>query len=247
MYTQCPECRTAYRISTAQLRMGQGLVMCSKCDTLFDAISSLSDVAFEDHFSDLRTLPTLPLEQALTPPPEPSPAGTSEIAVAPHWNMPPESGSRRARGGWLSGIVLMLAALVFQVVFFEGNNLVQAPELRPWLEDVCGFMSCKLPGFRDPESIEVLEKSLLPIRPRVLEFRLVFVNGSRIPQAFPRLELNLMRFNGVVLARRVFTPQEYFSGNPSPPTRMAVGRPFTVRLEILNPNEKIGGYHFRLL
>ena len=211
MYTQCPECNTAFRISTEQLRMGQGRVQCSKCETVFDAISSLSDIAFEDHFSDLRKLPTLPLEQALPPPIEDQPAAGIGMPPPPNWKAVASDTSEPSRTWWFSGVVLSLLLLFFQLAFFEGGHLVQNPTIRPWLADFCMYARCRLPGFRDPRSIEVLESSLQPIGPDAMEFRAVLVNGSRIGQAFPRIKLDLIKLNGEPLARRVFFPDEYLA------------------------------------
>ncbi|MGH8549126.1 MAG: zinc-ribbon and DUF3426 domain-containing protein, partial [Methylococcales bacterium] len=212
MYTHCPECNTAFRITTVQLRMGQGRVKCSKCGSLFDAISSLSDVAFEDHFSDLRKLPTLPLEQALSPPVDRE--RTEKSATAPHWH---GSRSLLGRRRWLSGIAILFALLITQLSVFEGERLVQHPDFRPWLEDLCAFIDFELPSYRDPGAIEVLERSLEPVGRDALEFRVVLINGSRFQQAFPRLELDLIKLNGTPLARRIFFPEEYFSDQASLP------------------------------
>lgn len=39
--TQCPECSTIYYVSVAQLTVAQGMVCCAKCNTHFNALSSL--------------------------------------------------------------------------------------------------------------------------------------------------------------------------------------------------------------
>ena len=247
MYTQCPECNTAFRISTEQLRMGQGRVQCSKCQTLFDAISSLSDIAFEDHFSDLRKLPTLPLEQALPPPIEDEIAAGNGMTPLPAWNVIPSDTLKTSRTWWLSGVILSLLLLFFQLVFFEGGDFVQNPTMRPWIEEFCVYARCRLPGFRNPRSIEVLESSLQPIGPDTMEFRAVLVNGSRIRQVFPRIKLDLIKLNGEPLARRVFFPEEYLADSSSTQTQMAVRKPVQIRIEIRHPDGKIGGFHFSLI
>src|SRR5947207_2252230 len=37
MYTRCPECQTAFRITIAQLKARDGLVRCGRCDAMFRA------------------------------------------------------------------------------------------------------------------------------------------------------------------------------------------------------------------
>ncbi len=244
MYTHCPECGTAFRITTGQLRMGQGRVQCAKCGTLFDAISSLSDVAFEDHFSDLRKLPTLPMEQALPPPIDRQPQENAGIAIAPQRKQPRASSPR---SGWLPGVAALFALLILQFSVFEGERLAQNPSLRPWLEGFCAYLGCVLPAYRDPAAIEILERSLEPAGPDTLGFRAVMINGSRFQQAFPRLRLDLIKLNGEPLARRIFFADEYFSDEASLQNLMAVGKPFEIRLRIVKPDDEIGGYDFSLM
>ena len=38
MYTQCPECATVYSADAATIARGHGMVRCSHCDALFDAL-----------------------------------------------------------------------------------------------------------------------------------------------------------------------------------------------------------------
>lgn len=217
--------------------MGQGQVMCSKCGSLFDAISFLSDIAFEDSDSEFRNLPILPMEQALAPPGETDSNAEKPVATA----------SWLVRSGWLSGITIMVIGLVVQLTVFEGEQLVQNPDLRSWFEELCALFQCELPSYRDPAAIDVLEQSLEPSEENVLEFRIAMVNASRFQQAFPRIKLDLIRLNGAPLAQRIFFPEEYFPQPPAIPSRMAVGKAFEIRLEIVNPHDQVGGYHFSLI
>jgi predicted Zn finger-like uncharacterized protein len=41
MQTSCPECRTAFRVSQAQLGLRRGLVRCGKCNAVFNAYDTL--------------------------------------------------------------------------------------------------------------------------------------------------------------------------------------------------------------
>lgn len=224
--------------------MGQGKVQCSKCNTLFDAISTLSEIAFENHDTQFRQVPTLPFEQALTPLVAREPEEQTEIAVIP--TIDSHSSSSSTRIGWLLGCTVMIVLLITQITFLEGNHLVQKPSLRPWFEDYCALIKCELPAYQDPSEIDVLEQSLHPLGSEAFEFRLVMVNASQFQQAFPRLRLSLVKFNGDPMAQRVFFPREYFP-NENHPTRMSIGKPFEIRLKLVNPNDKVGGYHFNLI
>lgn len=43
MYTQCPECHSVYRVTSAHLRLAGGEVQCGTCGARFDALDRLSD------------------------------------------------------------------------------------------------------------------------------------------------------------------------------------------------------------
>ena len=61
MFTRCPECRTVFYITAAELRSADGMVICGACDTTFDALASLS----ETRPADARAAaPALPVEAA---------------------------------------------------------------------------------------------------------------------------------------------------------------------------------------
>jgi len=43
MLTRCPHCQTAFRVTTEQLKVRQGKVRCGACQSIFDALDSLTD------------------------------------------------------------------------------------------------------------------------------------------------------------------------------------------------------------
>ncbi|MBX3702894.1 MAG: DUF3426 domain-containing protein [Steroidobacteraceae bacterium] len=47
MYTQCPKCRTVFRVTAEVLRAAQGEVRCGVCATTFDALANLSEEPFK--------------------------------------------------------------------------------------------------------------------------------------------------------------------------------------------------------
>lgn len=64
MYTQCPDCRAVYQVSTEHLRQANGQVKCGQCDLQFNALLHLSD-----------TIPTRAAEtgeRQLEPEPQPA-------------------------------------------------------------------------------------------------------------------------------------------------------------------------------
>ncbi len=93
MQTSCPECRTSFRVSQAQLGLRRGLVRCGKCNAVFNAYDTLLPELEEppmpprepvlDALSDSATLPELSLPGwiAETPPPQPEIVQASTVIV----------------------------------------------------------------------------------------------------------------------------------------------------------------------
>lgn len=89
MYTRCPACQSAFRVTAATLRAAHGQVVCATCHTTFDALFGLMDDA-------PTAAPLMP-----TPAPEPPPAATQtspapavpgpESAIEPAIEPTPES------------------------------------------------------------------------------------------------------------------------------------------------------------
>jgi predicted Zn finger-like uncharacterized protein len=54
MYTQCPQCRTVYRLQVESLASARGRFRCGHCGTVFDGLERLVDKLPETPFQDLR-------------------------------------------------------------------------------------------------------------------------------------------------------------------------------------------------
>jgi predicted Zn finger-like uncharacterized protein len=48
MFTRCPDCRTVFHITAAELRAADGTVVCGACDATFDALETLSETRPDD-------------------------------------------------------------------------------------------------------------------------------------------------------------------------------------------------------
>jgi len=221
--------------------MGQGQVNCSRCNTIFDAISSLSDIAFDSHFSDFRDLPVLSVEQSVIPVDD-----TTEEPEVHYLSGKVKKRSVSSSVTWIFGVFCMFFLVGAQIVVFEGKRLAQTESIRPLLERICKSVTCQLPVYRHPLDIEVIERKLLAVEENTLEFHMVMVNGGRIPIELPKLKLVLNHFNGSPIAQRVFYPEEYLSDFKKGST-MPLGSTVSVRLSIVGSNRDIGGYTFSFI
>ncbi|HZE11484.1 MAG TPA: DUF3426 domain-containing protein [Burkholderiales bacterium] len=210
MMTRCPTCGTAFRVTEQQLAIRDGQVRCGRCDTLFDAIASLS--------SDPVTRP--PREK-----PSPPTSGSMAVLLGTEKDRsfdfgPPES--RPASRLWLLGTLLLVIALAAQGAYrYRGEVSVLVPEAKPLLERMCAELGCDVPLPRRVEllSIETSDLQAEGSHPSVMVLTATLRNRAAFVQAYPALELSLTSAQGETVARRVLMPKDYVA----PPARSDAG------------------------
>jgi len=125
----------------------------------------------------------------------------------------------RRRAFWTSpgmrvGLVLlalMLALLLAaQWAIQERHRLVAAqPALKPWILQACDHLGCDLAPVRHIDAIVIDSAELVRRLGNFHSFDIVLHNQSPLEVALPALELTLTDTHQVVVARRVFLPQDW--------------------------------------
>ena len=246
MHTQCPNCQTIFRVTSAHLNIAQGHVRCSHCRHIFNATLHL-----------LKQLP----KQGV---PEQFKIDEDELNLNQD-NVPDllqEDIYKPRRNTWKNllfwGIItLVLAAtLTGQIFWFwQPDKILQHPQIRPWLDRFCHTFLCTLPPTRDVESFYVQEHiaSVHPTLTSVIQFEVTFVNKAIFPQPYPDFSLTFEDSNGKSLAQRVFKPSEYLPTPPKPNQEIPPKAAIHFKLELMNVanliegNQIAQGYHFEFL
>lgn len=218
MFTQCPECLKTQHVSASQLRNDHGMVTCKVCRAFFDALPSLTETA----------------EEELTP------------NTATSQDFPWERTPAKHKALWLTGFFLGLVFLAGQIIFFEGGNLGRQKDIRLMLENLCRQLGCTLPLYSNLEDFDVLKGSFSQSPDNNYLFNAVIQNQAAFSQAYPKLKLTLLDFNGAVFAQRVFNPGDYLTQTPKPQA-LAAGAATEINLAIAAPATKVGGYSFELV
>jgi len=252
MYTRCPHCKTAYRITPEQIREGRGKAFCHRCKSVFNAASGLSG-SIRGANSSLGAqqvhTPVLSDREAVIVPnferehwSEYDAAAWAEAAAARRW-----APGRDSRFPWGLGAGLLLLALLSQTLYFERSRIVQNVHLRPALESLCSALHCRLPPFREVAAIRIVDRSLRITPDRSgYEFRMILANEAAFEQPFPTLRLTLDEIGGRSLAERIFQPSEYLPSDLAM-SPMPVGQPVEIDLLLARPAGEVGGFSFDLL
>jgi len=246
VYTRCPECQTAFKITVAQLKARDGLVRCGRCDSVFRADLRL----FAPPSADGATQTTL----AATAPEDDSEFidldARDDAAIPVITDFSVFQAPRRGPPAvvWAFGILVALTLLAAQFFYFYRNELAQLPQLRSPLAQFCALLRCRL---FDAQSAAVpqLEKTQIAPHPRyanVLRIRASLVNRSDHAQRLPLMEVSLTDNDGKLLARRTFTPREYLETLPADVAPLAAHVAVSALIDVTNPDGKAAGYEVRL-
>jgi predicted Zn finger-like uncharacterized protein len=237
MMTRCPTCSTAFRVTEEQLAAREGQVRCGRCNTLFDAIASLS--------SDPVTRP--PREK-----PSPPTSGSMAVLLGTEkdrsFDFGPQAPRPASRLWWIGSLLLLLALLVQAGYIYRGEIAVLIPEAKPLLERVCLEFGCDLPLPRRAEllSIESSDLQADGSHPNVMVLTATLRNRAAFVQAFPALELSLTSAQGQTVARRVLLPKDYVAQPARSDAGFAAGSELQIRVYIEAAALKPTGYRLYL-
>jgi predicted Zn finger-like uncharacterized protein len=249
MFARCPQCQAVFRVTPAQLQARGGMVRCGHCQTPFRA--DLNQVA-EPAAPKIAPAPTAAPASARKKKRKRRPASASTPANAPlelALELPPAR-PRVPSAVWAVGVALALAVLAGQFIHLYRAEIARVPALTPAIEQFCALIGCELQPPRDVRRIELLDRTRIAPHPtyqNVLRIRVVMVNRASFPQPFPLMEVSLTDSNGVLLARRQFTPHQYLAETPTKDDSMAPDIVVNALLDVTNPDGRASGYEIRLL
>jgi hypothetical protein len=147
--------------------------------------------------------------------------------------------------GWGLALVAGLGLLAGQFYQVEGKKMMNNKQLRNGLERVCVYLSCQLPVYKNLEDFEVLQGDLQRTANNEYIFQAVISNQAEFEQAYPRIKLSLLDFNGQIFAQRIFYPLDYH--HPDPKDFIPAAETVEMSLAIAPPAQKVGGYTFELM
>lgn len=158
------------------------------------------------------------------------------------WQPPKPRWGRRL--AWTFLCLLALAGLLGQYVWYHFDELARQDQYRPWFQQICPQIDCKVPSKVD---ITLLKSSNLVVRSHpefkgALVVDAIIYNRAPFSQPFPLLELRFADTNGQLIASRRFKPGEYLSGEMAGKEEMPPQTPIHIALDILDPGAKAVNY-----
>lgn len=152
--------------------------------------------------------------------------------------------SRWISRSWMTSIVLALAVLLAQYVFFNFDRFARDESIRPLLNSICNFAGCSVPELTN---IRLIQSSNLVIRshPKIANALIVdaiITNRAHFTQDFPIIELQFTDLDENIIASRRFFPEEYVRGELIGNNVIPSKQPIYISLEIVDPGLEAVSY-----
>lgn len=247
MYTQCSHCRAIFRVTMKELTAAQGLLRCSECDTIFDAMKSLSTTLPDEHGTGASPTPT----SAKSAPPIkvlPIDAAKNKKAAS---NSNTEKSSKKSPSSrkllYFSLLILGLV-LALQLLYTFRDTLLSHPAASGFKQSLCQVISCNTDAQRDVEQIKMLSHNVYshPNSPQTLIISASIQNNAPFAQAYPIVEVSFLDKKSSVVALSRFTPAEYL-GSEQANALMPPNTPREFSVNIADPGKDAIRFQFRFL
>lgn len=112
-------------------------------------------------------------------------------------------------------VVALFVLLGVQLVHYHGPRMLEFDGVRALGDRACAWLGCEVPPRRavDAWSVAGARVTAFAEEPDALQVEVHLVNRAPFPQPAPHLEVTLSDRLGRAVARRVFDPPAYLSGN----------------------------------
>ena len=261
--TQCPNCRTHFKITQEQSNAHQGQVRCGRCQTVFNAVKylytppqqldlplALDDIddatglfTVYDPYGDNGEAASISSQAAARQANDFS--HIPDVYVAPVAKLH----SRRQMWLWASGSVLLAIILLLQTTYFMRVEIAaRLPGLKLVMVQICAPFNCTIPL---PQKIDLLsiESSELEADPKldnIITLHALLRSRARYPLAYPTIELTLTDTQDNALARRFFGPADYMPTGADEKRGFPANREANIKLHLNTTTLKPAGYRLFL-
>jgi predicted Zn finger-like uncharacterized protein len=199
--THCPECTTAFKVSTEQLALANGWVRCGRCGAVFEAEKNVASTNLTESLEAPASSKEAQLDMQRS---EPSPQLRSTLSPS----LAPLVASTGV-GWWVGVSSVLLLVLLWQMVLSHRHVLAaEEPDLKSLLQALCAPVLCKVTWPQEPDALRIENSSFHEDAQGGYTLQLRIKNSQHHPVATPYLELNLTDLQDQVVVRRVFSIQE---------------------------------------
>jgi predicted Zn finger-like uncharacterized protein len=249
VYTRCPGCHTVHPVNAALLAVGAGRYRCGKCNKISSALETLFDEwpqagSKPPQAGEIPVLGlSLDLQGAAQSRQTPAGAGLSDSDAA---DAPATGGGLRwfARTAWIAGGILVLIAATWQWAEFQGEPLLERPEVESALVRLGLHQPPPAGPFRDLERIHLVNRELTshPYLSGHLRLSATIVNRAAKIQPYPEIEVALLDASGEVVLRQRYTPSDFLDPESASGAGMVPQAYLPLVLDLVDPGTQAVGF-----
>lgn len=142
------------------------------------------------------------------------------------------------------GVVLLIATLAGQYIYYNFDKLSLNPTTRPMMAALCQTGLCHLKDQRDLNKIRTTNLVVRnhPTMNDSLKVDLILSNRAQFKQQFPKLTLQFKDLKGKIIAGRTFSPKSYLSGELKNQKLMPINQAIHLEFEIVDPGKDAINY-----
>jgi|GEM_PF-4451306 len=266
MFTTCPHCQTSFKITAEQLRLAAGKARCGQCQNVFNSLYSLKDglknhpLSLPDPTEQNTTRADLLSLKGKDYPNEGTTRHTEvvqkqeddKITEVNYYN---NAQNERSVFSWLFLSLLLLLALPGQYLHFNSYYYSNDPIFRPVVKMLCKISHCPVTLPSAPNKIAITDGAYVTPNPQlnnIMDIELSFRNNATFSQRYPHLRIIFTNTFGQLIAKRIFTPQEYLINQPLQIKSISNGvkpqQQINARLQIMDPLPNVSlGYEVSFL
>ena len=230
MLTQCPKCKSVFKIDQQSLQIADGVVECGECSTHFNAIKERIDQNEKQSDTTAHVVETDNNRYQIIDP------------LADNSN----KRSTNSSPLWILGIALLLVIAASQYLLLQKEQLAKNLTIRPVILQLCKFTGCNVPLLSDLSAFEIRENNIEthPSTKNALLITGFLLNRARFEQNFPLVELRMTDLDQQVVSSRKFKVSEYLPKGTTMKT-IAANTEVPLLLEIVDPGESAIGFEFK--
>ncbi len=206
--TNCPHCKSVFKLRKEHLEMAGGHVRCGSCQSLFLATDSLVSMEKETQKATMAESVDDASDNMMT-------QALADIAEAPELNTE-EIAQPKVKSSFVKTALYSIATLILVVCLFwyfylwpNRIKLAQDPQWRPLLTSSCAVFGCQVPSL---QRVDLFQVSGIEVAPKVQgqqEVSLLLKNTADFAQPFPKVRVVLSDIKGGQFTTPDFTPAEY--------------------------------------
>ena len=148
---------------------------------------------------------------------------------------------------WALGRDALLLSLLAQIGYAKREPLLDDARVRPWLDQACATLGCRLPLRHAAGKLALLSRDIRP-HPSVANALIISAslrNDAAFAQAFPNVEIVLSDLDENRIAMRRFRPQEYLGDTRTIASGMAPGSTTALVFEVADPGKNAVAFEFK--